>query len=230
MGDINIKSEKELMRFLKIVAQESYNKTLNEGYSNHENLYAADEKRYGKLSEVEEDEEDLFGEEESTPAVSQEPAKKPKPREKEVELTVSFDSVIDRLNNLRSGRSTRDKEIKSSLQNYYDKLDDNERIVLKIFLEEISEILGGTVDGANALDPSDPPGNFTISSGGESADKDAKDAVEREAPAEKQPDLFDDNEDEDTSPPEELPVTPGGINEKRSDRELRMKVRELMER
>ena len=37
----------------------------------------------------------------------------------------------------------------------------------------------------------------------------------------------DEEEKEDTSPPEELPIK---MNEKRSDWELRMKIRELMER
>ena len=73
------------------------------------------------------------------------------------EFGVSFDSVIKDINTLRSGRSTKDKEIKEELLEYYDRLDEDERVILHIFLRELSKILRGAIDGSEALDPSDAP-------------------------------------------------------------------------
>lgn len=244
MSDINIKSEKDLMKFLRIVAQESYNKSLTESYEeNFKNQFDLDTERFGKLSvsskkKLDEEEDDMIepgndsGEELiSEPDETQEDEDSgPIDNEEEAMTTVSFDSVIDRINTLRAGRSTKDKEIKKSLEDYYNKLDENERIVLKIFLEELSEILGGEIEGANAKDPSDPPDSFKITSGEEAADEEVAADVEKQAPgsSDEDEDMFGDEEgQEDTSPPEDLPIK---MNEKRSDWELRMKIRELMER
>ena len=241
MSDINIKSEKDLMKFLKIVAQESYKDSLAESYEERfKSQFDLDTERFGKLSstskkKLDEEEDEMFGGEEEDPELVDDPEKSPEKDvddaidgEEEAMTTVSFDSVIDRINVLRAGRSTKDKEIKKSLEDYYNKLDENERIVLKIFLEELSEILGGEIDGASAKDPSDPPEKFKITSGEEEADAAAASDVEEKAPGSPAEDMFGDEEEkEDNLPPEELPIK---MNEKRSDWELRMKIRELMER
>ena len=241
MSNINIKSEKDLMRFLKILAEESYNKSLNESYEDSfKSQFDIDTERFGKLtassSKKLDEEEGLFdGEDEeqdivTEPNETEEETKESDPidSEEEAMTTVSFDSVIDRINTLRAGRSTKDKEIKKSLEDYYNKLDENERIVLKIFLEELSEILGGEIDGVNAKDPSDPPEKFKITSAEEDADAAAAADVEKKAPGPSAEDMLSDEEEkEDTSPPEDLPIK---MNEKRSDWKLRMKIRELMER
>ena len=240
MSNINIKTEKELINFLRIVAQESYSKSLNESYEdNFKQQFDIDTERFGKLDssekkklKKEEEDDELFGDEgaEGELVDTEEPLDQDKSPaiedEEDAMTTVSFDSVIDRINTLRAGRSTKDKEIKRSLEDYYNKLDENERVVLKIFLEELSEILGGEIDGASAKEPSDPPDKFKITSAEEDADAEAEADAEKTAPSSDDDELFGD--EEDTTPPkEELPVA---VNERKSDWKLRMKVRELMER
>ena len=242
MSDINIKSEKDLVKFLKIISQESYKKSINESYLDYSEKYSSDEKRYGNLSasskkklDEEEDEgenildrpdEEQSGELQNKDKSDSE--EKPIADKEEAMTTVSFDSVIDRINTLRAGRSTKDKQIKRSLEDYYNKLDENERIVLKIFLEELSDILGGEISGVDAKDPSDPPDNFKITSGEEEADKAAAADVPDISQISDEEGLFGDQED--TTPPKEDEDLPVAVNERKSDWELRMKIRELMER
>ncbi len=239
MSDIKINSEKQLVRFLRTVAQESYKKSLNESYMDYDDIYKFDVDRFGPLNKY--DKKESVAEEEEMPPEEAErdlvepderdpdaPEKAIKDKE-DAMTTVSFDSVISRINRIRAGRSLKDKETKLSLEDYYNKLDENERIVLKIFLEEISEILGGEISGANAKDPSDPPESFKITSAEEDADKEAEKDVKSAEPA--AGDLFGSpGEEEDTTPPKEDEDLPVAVNERKSDWELRMKIRELMER
>ena len=239
MSDIKINSEKQLVRFLRTVAQESYKKSLNESYMDYDDTYKIDVDRFGPLNKYDKkesvDEEEEPGQPEEVERDLVEPdesdiesPEKTIKDEEDAMTTVSFDSVISRINRIRAGRSLKDKETKLSLEDYYNKLDENERIVLKIFLEEISEILGGEISGANAKDPSDPPESFKITSAEEDADKEAEKDVKRAEPADDS--LFGSSEEEDTTPPKEDEDLPVAVNERKSDWELRMKIRELMER
>ena len=76
------------------------------------------------------------------------------------EFGVSFDSVLSAINNLRAGKSLKDTNIKDQTSAYYDRLDEPERKVLLVFLKQLSEILGGAVEGSDAQDPSDA--NLTV--------------------------------------------------------------------
>ena len=55
---------------------------------------------------------------------------------------------------LRSGKSTKDPDIKKKLSGYFDGLDPGERQALFILLSGLSQILAGGVDGEEAPDPS----------------------------------------------------------------------------
>ena len=215
-----INNEKELLGLLKIFAEESVKKakkTLHENTDRAQEAYLKNLKREEgiydvSLSEQEEAEEppadEENAEEEEPPAEEEEP--------KEVtpeELGVSFDSVLKDINTLRAGRSTKDKEIKDELLEYYDRLDEDERQILHLFLRELSRILQGALDGADAIDPSDSPYNFDIerSGGDESAD----------AESEKEPAASDTGED--SSPPIK-------VNERQDLHEIRNKVKNLMKR
>lgn len=241
MSDIKIKSEKDLMKFLKIVAQESYSRSLNESYLDYEQQYDYDEDRFGKLSaiskkkldEEEEDESGLFGDADEEDDLARKPERdqqeNPIEDEESAKTTASLDTVADRINRVRAGRSTKDKEIKAELENYYNELDENERELLVLYLNSIAEILGGDVEGIEAKEPSDPPEQYKITTGEEEADADAEADAAATAPSEEEGGLFS-GEEEDTSPPEDKEDLPVAVNERKSDWELRMKVRELMER
>ena len=67
---------------------------------------------------------------------------------------VDIGQIINMLNMLRSGKSTKDPEIKGKLKQYFDGLEAGERQALFILLSGLSQILAGGVDGDEAPDPS----------------------------------------------------------------------------
>lgn len=224
-----INSESELLRLLKVVSEEAVKKsrsTLNEAVDSAQERYMstlkASEQTYGvALSEQEEEPaEDAekpaeeVAEEEETNASGEEEAEEIDPET----LGVSFDSVVKDINTLRSGRSTKDKEIKEELLGYYDKLDEDERKILHLFLGEISKILQGAIDAADAQDPSEPPFNAEITFGDETdgQQEEEPNTTSDEAEAEKE-------DEEDTSPPIK-------VNERQNLQEIRKKVKRLMKR
>lgn len=125
-----------------------------------------------------------------------------------VDFKGSFDSIEDAINLIRAGRSLKDKQINAELQNYYDRLDENERAVLLLFLKELSKILTGAVDGDNAQDPGDASTYFNITKKDSSKENpdaqknDAKKDEEEIEPQTKEPELSSNSgQEEDTSPP-----------------------------
>ena len=75
---------------------------------------------------------------------------------------VSFENVITALNTLRAGKSTKNKKIKTELNDYYERLSEDERGVLLLYLNELSKVLTGAVEGEDAQDPSEPSTYFNI--------------------------------------------------------------------
>ena len=244
---IHAKNEEELLKILKIISGEAVmlaKKSLNESkdpyVSQYESQYASDEGIYGNLDEAEEDptedeEEDDDIEADADPSAegektSDEP-KEDMPKAPESSKTtedngfgVSFDSVMSAINSLRAGRSFKDQTIKSQASAYYDRLSEDERKILLLFLGELSKILSGAVQGSDASDPSDPPLNFDISTGEEKEDQKASDAEKVTAEPESQQPAPEDQEDaaeEDTSPPIK-------VNEQQDIDNLRRKVRRMM--
>lgn len=227
-----VNSEKELLRLLKVISEESVKKSkkmLNESSDSAQSRYMksldASENLYGKLSE----QEATAPAEDKAPAEAEPPAEEtPETEETQEteetekinpeELGVSFDSVVKDINTLRSGRSTKDKEIKDELLGYYDKLDDAERKLLHLFLGEISKILQGALEAADAQDPSDSPFNAEITFGEEEQEAE----LSQEVPSKKaEPSPVPDAED--TSPPIK-------VNERQELNEIRRKVQRLMKR
>lgn len=68
---------------------------------------------------------------------------------------VTIGSVIDKLNALRGGRSLKDKEVQRSFKQYFDSLTARERQSMLVFLTGIAQILAGTKQGDEAIDPGD---------------------------------------------------------------------------
>lgn len=69
---------------------------------------------------------------------------------------VSVEDIIEKLNTIRSGRSFKDDEIKSSLSKYIEKLDKAERTALMAFLKGVAQITTGEVDSNDAEQPDKP--------------------------------------------------------------------------
>ena len=64
-------------------------------------------------------------------------------------------AVIDKLNALRGGRSLKDPDVKKSFTQYYEGLTTPEKQSLIVFLTGIAQVLAGSEEGAEAIDPGD---------------------------------------------------------------------------
>jgi hypothetical protein len=226
---LRVKNEKDLLNILRVISSEavglSKKKFMNENadptLDRYQKQLKQDQKMYGSLDEQEKEEP----EEEVEEKPAAEPPKPAKPDSSSV--GASFDSVVSAINNLRSGKSLRDSSIKSQAQVYYDKLSDDERTTLLVFLKALSDIIAGQVTGQEAQDPSDPPASLNITSDKEkdepeeepeeseepAAEESEEPPAESEAPAEE--------EGEDTTPPIK-------VNESQDLALLRKKVRRMM--
>lgn len=69
---------------------------------------------------------------------------------------ITVDQVIDKLNTIRSGRSFKDKEIKSSLDQYFQSLKTPEKVAMFAFLKGIAQLVTGEIEPQKAIEPSDP--------------------------------------------------------------------------
>lgn len=86
-------------------------------------------------------------------------SKESKTEKFEIPDEIKFTMIRDLIDSIRAGRSMKDTEIKMNLVNYYDKLDEPERIAMYKYLYAISDILTAGVAWQNAPDPSDNPGS-----------------------------------------------------------------------
>ena len=221
---LKVKNEKHLLEILKIISEESVKKSKNilkEEKDSAQDRYMSSlsksENMYGVSLTEQEDEEadqpksDDQGDDETnskTPDSEEETLGDPE------EFGSSFDSVIKNINSLRAGRSTKDKEIKEELLEYYDRLDEDERKILHLFLRELSKILRGAIDGSEALDPSDAPLYADIILGKGREDK----ANDQEIPLQRQ------------ASPEENDAPPIKVNENQNLQEVRKKFKRLLKR
>lgn len=237
---IRAKNEKDLMNILRLISSEavSLSKKMNENkdpsLKKFMSQYKKDESLYGSLSEQEEEEPEEAEMTDDPPA--EEPPSEEPPEEPEVqqsddegEVGASFDSVVQAVNNLRAGKSLRDSSIKQQAQDYYDKLSDDERTTLLVFLKAMSDIIAGQVDGIDAQDPSDPPVSIKIGGESEDSQEDMTEPEEEpEAPdAETQEDELSADEAGE-EPPEEDTTPPIKVNESQDIEMLRKKVRRMM--
>ena len=67
---------------------------------------------------------------------------------------VKPEQIINLLNMMRSGKSTKDAEVQKSLKGYFQGMDAGERQALFIMMSGLSQILAGGVEGEEAPDPS----------------------------------------------------------------------------
>ena len=212
MSKITIDSSQDLDRFLKILAEESVSKArLNIGEDDEQSYYEkqipVDKSRF-KAANVNEQEESEEVEEEET--VEQAPSEETPQKEKSAKPAedITFFKIRDELNTIRSGKSLKDKELRSELEQYVGRLDDAEKRVLHTFLASIGNIMTDVVSGTDAKDPSEPPTSLKVSKEKQAKPVDNSDADPQPA------------EDEDTSPPIKVGV--------QQTEHLRQKIQKLM--
>ena len=233
MSDININNERELMKFLKIVAEKSLSKSLNENYTTdtYKNQYDLDSKKYN-LKEEEDPEEAEPADEFETVATDniedEEGGELVEPKEEEEEEetddipVVSYEAIKNAINDLRASRSLKNKDADDKLSAFYEMLDENEKMVLLSYLESLTDILNLTGAGQ---DPSEEPLNIDMQSAEDQADQEAEeDAAETEEPESGEEAIPAEETEEDTTPPIEL------AENKRNNDNFRRKIRQLMRR
>ena len=74
----------------------------------------------------------------------------------EIADVVTVEDIIDKLNIVRSGRSTKDSDVKRELEEYIAQFNEDEKQALVAFLEGLGQILTSGVDSDDAADPQDP--------------------------------------------------------------------------
>ena len=225
---INIKHESDLIKILKAVSAEAVSQSkskriLESADPSLERYYTQleqDKGMYGKgITEVEEEE----SEEEQTPEEEPEEEQEAPPEESEEssDKGVSFDSIVKSINDLRAGKSLRDSSIRQQASDYYDKLSDEERKVLLVYLDALSEIITGQISGKDAQDPGDPPVSIDVTAS-DSEEEESQQAPPPEPEEDSEPAADEpESEEEDTSPPIK-------VNESQDYQALRKKVRRLM--
>lgn len=67
---------------------------------------------------------------------------------------VTFDQMINMMNMMRSGKSTKNPDTKQSLKDYFKGLNVGERQAMFVLLSGLTQILAGGVEGKEAPDPS----------------------------------------------------------------------------
>ena len=187
-----IETDEELKKLLKLITEEAVTEAIYAEDPAAKNFKKADGQNIlGEQEEVPEEEEEVPEEEEEVPeeeapeeetpdteptqdaeTADEEDSEKINPAAEkalsfiadyEEGIDASFQNIITALNILRAGKSTKNKDIKSELNNYYERLTIEERQVLLLYLNELAKLLTGALDGDEAQDPSDPKTYFDIS-------------------------------------------------------------------
>jgi hypothetical protein len=134
--------------------------------------------------ETEEEAEDE-GDEEKDP-MKRQPRKEPKRPRTGSEVKLSH--ILYDINQIRSGRSLKDPEVRDNLKDYFDRLGKPERIALSEFLAGLTDVI---VKGVPAEDAETPDEEVSI--------KEPKKNQEKEADSEEEPSK--EKPIEDTTPP-----------------------------
>lgn len=66
---------------------------------------------------------------------------------------ITFEMVIEKLNSIRSGRSFKDEQISAQMTQYFEALNDNEKLALYAFFKGISQIVTADIAAAQAPSP-----------------------------------------------------------------------------
>ena len=70
--------------------------------------------------------------------------------------------IVDKLNTIRSGKSFKDSQISSKLDEYVKSLSTAEKTALLAFLKGLSQIVTGEIEPEKAVDPSDKPSDVEM--------------------------------------------------------------------
>ena len=83
------------------------------------------------------------------------PASERAPKRPETGAEVKLSNILYDINQIRSGRSLRDPDVKGNLEDYFNRLTNPERMALSEFLEGLTDVIVKGVPGEDAEDPGD---------------------------------------------------------------------------
>ena len=159
---IKIDSAKSLSQYIRTVIREATQQSRDDLRMN-----AVNEKEQQQLFSDKNGE----GAEKSGPV---EPAKSSKTVEADSDdKTPTVDSIIEKLNSIRSGKSFKDEQIETAMNEYFDSLSEAERSALQAFLKGIAQIVTGEIRPPNVSEPDKAPYNVEMQK------KDSEEAKEK---------------------------------------------------
>ena len=203
MADIYLKTKQDVKEFLEILVEESITKATHDVEKDKQQRLArdinklkeADEEEKKKEADEEEKKKEAGDEEKKKEAGDEEP--KPKAGEEDVAPSaspvekkdvdiISAQSIIDKLNSIRSGKSLKDKKVNKAMVDYFNSLTPGEKTALNTFIRGLEDIIVGGETGKKTATEEDP---------GKTVD------IEKTTPEEKSPSA-------DTPPPGAEDTTP----------------------
>ena len=145
---IKIQTAKSLSQAIDEIVKESLRGTLQSNAR-------AEQKKQSALT----NEEDDSTEDNQVDASSKtQDAEKEKLKSGEIEPK----DIVDKLNTIRSGKSFKDSQISSKLDEYVKSLSKAEKTALLAFLKGLSQIVTGEIEPEKAVDPSDNPSDVEM--------------------------------------------------------------------
>ena len=146
-------SAEQLEKFLRSVTSKSIDAARKEFSTLRENaLNQIREQEEAEETEEETEEVDVESEKDpmERPAASDRAPKRP---ESGSEVTLS--NILYDINQIRSGRSLKDPDVKGNLSDYFERLSNPQRIALSEFLQGLTDVIVKGVPGDDAEDPND---------------------------------------------------------------------------
>jgi len=208
MSKVIIKNERQLLKFLNMLAEESVNQAVASVSGKDQQIQVAKGIQASKKEFIEEEDPPA----QDTQAEPAKPAAPPTPpagaSNDAGSISPKFDSLIDAINDIRGSPSSRDSRVETQLRSYYDKLDSAEAASAILIIRSLSQVMRGEVEGAKAPDPSDYKIRTTMEGSEESETQRPQDAApaqpvggqEQPAPEEAE-ELEEPEEGENTAPP-----------------------------
>lgn len=251
-----IDSEKELISFLKLLSEEAVKKTKESLSESSGDLLAQsfNSRLKKEKDELYEEEEEKVDDSEASeePGQDQDPSLQ-EPAESETtkedsaeeeenvasdtqgeELKPSLDALERFINALRAAKSLKDSTVSDQLEIFFDRLGDEEKELLVLFMREVSRILSGKVQGDSAINPNDDPYNLdVVSDDAESeaseaeASPESDDSAEATGSEDQATETSDETGDEEEAEEEDTtpPISVGGPQ---NIQEIRKKIKNLM--
>ena len=179
MSTVKLKTAKQLETFLRVLAEESV------GMAQAGRAVASTEPQRQKdiMKRIARDKKALSEEDppedapaepkaDTPPPAPEKPAPAPTPRDVESgEINPSLDAVIRAIKEIRSGFGADDSAIEQELSNYFDRLEEAEKVTMIVLMRSVGDIMRREATGAEAPEPSQFNVVMSMKTGEESAEK-----------------------------------------------------------